>query len=149
MYEPERAILAKRRIEGSLAGLLEKKEELEQVVSVIPKDIDREFQAILDVESVSMSKGVQLAMSLFNAKYRGLIGNKKVQSKKAIIKEFLSGDSARSELNGKFIGRVPKPVHEEFHSLRKKMGLKMFEATTIAAGLLIKYYKEHKIKKSS
>lgn len=147
--------MARHKIEGSLAGLIDEKPELEQVVSVIPNDVEREFQTIIDNENVSMSKGVQLAMSLFNAKYRDSKPPKKqngsVDKKTAaqIMKNFLEDSQSRFDMTGKFIGRVPKPLHDEFQETRKRLGLKMFEATTVATGLLIKYYKENKKTKRS
>lgn len=144
------------RIAGSLEGLLEPKPELEQVVSVIPADVEKEFQAILKAEELSMSKGVKLALSLFNTKFRNSSPKKnaspakKHSSPAKLIEEFLEAENdARKDLTGKFIGRVPKEIHDEFQAIRKAMKLKIFEATTLSASLLIEYYKEHRKSKRS
>jgi hypothetical protein len=145
-YETFGGFMAKRKIQGSLEGLLKPKVEQEQIVSVIPKELEKDLIAILNKEDLSMSKGVTLALTLFNSRLREMsvpkegLKNKTLES---ILKEYIKDDN-RFELSGNFIGRTDKPIHDEFQLHRKRMKLKVFEATTIAATLLIRYYKEHR-----
>jgi len=142
--------MAKKKIQGSLAGLIEEKPELAQLVSGIPLAMAKEFNALISAEGISMSKGVTLAISLFNARLRGIPALKATDKSRhkivdQLVKEVIDG---RGYDDGKvdFIGRVPSDQFEEFHDIRKKQKLKVYEASAIAASLLIKYYKDHKKK---
>jgi hypothetical protein len=139
--------MARKKITGSLAGLLEEKPGLEQLVSVIPSELERDFNTILAKESVSMNKGVTLAVNLFNGRMRDIESPKEEGKRSKVVDnllyEFFDEKKGRADLTGHFIGRIPEDSFHEFQEIRKRLKLKVYEATIVAATLLVKYYKQH------
>lgn len=139
--------MTKQKIEGSLKGLLSDKEYLEQMSSVIPAELGKEFVLILKSEEISMAKGVSLSLGLFISRIDSLPDASRANGRCKEVEVLLSRSNPkgllREQLKGEFIGRIPEMQMRHFKAIVTRQRLKVYEATSIATLLLVDYFKGH------